>query len=203
MLQRPRPKLILASASVARQMLLAAAGLTFAVRPAEIDEAQVKRTARTDGASAAEAALLLATLKARCIAESEPEALVIGADQILVCEGAWFDKPPCIAAAREQLCALRGRIHVLATAVVCQQGRQRVWHHVAEPRLTMRDFSDDFLDDYLAAERDEVTRTVGAYRLEARGVHLFTCVEGQHTAILGLPLMPVLEFLRAWGIVGT
>ena len=203
MLQRPAPKLILASASASRQMLLAAAGLTFAVRPAEIDEAEVKRTARTDGASAAEAALLLATLKAGCIAEFEPEALVIGADQILVCEGAWFDKPPSIAAAREQLCALRGRSHVLATAVVCQQGRQRVWHHVAEPRLTMRDFSDDFLDDYLAAERDEVTRTVGAYRLEARGVHLFTCVEGQHTAILGLPLMPLLEFLRASGIVGN
>ena|SRR5579872_2206102 len=196
MLQRAAPRLILASVSISRRALLAATGLTFDVQPANIDEAAVKQAARVRGESAAEAALALATLKAARVAEREPAALVIGADQILVCDSAWFDKPPNVAAARAQLCALRGRSHVLATAVVCLQGSQRVWHHVAEPRLTMRDFSDGFLDDYLAAEGDDVTTTVGAYRLEGRGVQLFAHVDGEHAAVLGLPLLALLGFLR-------
>jgi septum formation protein len=191
MLQRPVPRLILASASASRRALLAAAGLRFDVQPADIDEAAVKRVAR-----AADAALELATLKARRIAEREPDAVVIGADQILVQAGEWFDKPPSVAAAREQLCALRGRSHVLATAVVCQQGARWVWRHVAEPRLTMRGFSDDFLDDYLRAEGDDVTSTVGAYRLEGQGIHLIASVEGEHSAILGLPMLGLLAVLR-------
>jgi len=197
MLQRPAPRLILASASASRRALLAAAGLRFDVQPADIDEAAVKRAARARGAGAAEAALELATLKARRIAEREPDAVVIGADQILVHAGEWFDKPPSVAAAGEQLRALRGRSHVLATAVVCQQGARWVWRHVAEPRLTMREFSDDFLDDYLQAEGDDVTSTVGAYRLEGRGIHLFASVEGEHSAILGLPMLDLLEVLRS------
>jgi len=127
--------------------------------------------------------------------------VVIGADQILVCEDGWFDKPDSITAAREQLLRLRGRLHVLATAVVCQQGEQRVWHHVVRPRLTMRRFSDAFLDDYLAAQGEEVTSTVGAYRLEGLGIHLFERVEGEHSAILGLPLLPLLDFLRQHGVL--
>jgi septum formation protein len=201
MLQRPEPRLILASASASRRALLAAADVTFDVRPADIDEAEVRRTARANGAVAAEVALLLAELKARRIAESNPDALVIGADQILVCDGVWFDKPANVAAAREQLLALRGRSHALATAVACQQGHQTVWHHITEPRLTMRMFSDGFLDTYLRSEADCVTSTVGAYRLEGRGVHLFAAVEGGHSAILGLPLLPLLAFLRARGIL--
>jgi septum formation protein len=201
MLQRPAPRLILASASASRRALLAAAGLAFEVRPADVDEAQVKRTARAGGATAAEAALLLATLKAQRVAEVEPNALVIGADQILVCEGIWFDKPPDIAAACEQLCALRGRSHTLATAVVCQQAEQRSWHHVAEPKLTMRAVSDKFLDEYLALEGNGVTSTVGAYRLEGRGVHLFSAVAGEHSAVIGLPMLALLGFLRRAGVL--
>jgi septum formation protein len=201
MLQRPAPRLILASASVSRRALLAAAGLDFAVLPADIDEAEVKRGARAEGMDAQGAALRLAELKARCVAEDDPDALVIGADQILVCDGAWFDKPVDVAAAREQLRALRGRWHVLATAVVCQQGWRRVWHHVAVPRLAMRDFSEEFLDRYLAGEGADVTSTVGCYRLEGRGVHLFTRIEGEHAAVLGLPLLPLLAFLREQGVV--
>ena len=196
MLQHPAPRLILASASASRRALLAAAGLRFDVQPADIDEAAVKRAARARGASASDAALELAILKARRIAEREPDAVVIGADQILVQAGEWFGKPPSVAAAREQLRALRGRSHVLATAVVCQQGAHWVWRHIAEPRLTMRGFSDDFLDDYLRSEGDDVTSTVGAYRLEGRGIHLFASVEGEYSAILGLPMLDLLAVLR-------
>ncbi len=194
--QSSGPRLILASASTSRRSLLAAAGVTFEVHPAEIDETAVKREACAEGVSAETAALRLADLKAASVARKTPDALVIGADQILVCEGEWFDKPVGIAAARQQLRALRGRSHVLATASVCHRGASRVWHNVATPRLTMRDFSDEFLDAYLAAERETVVSTVGAYRLEGRGIQLFDAVEGEHSAILGLPVLPLLAFLR-------
>jgi septum formation protein len=199
MLQRPKPRLILASASLSRRSLLAGAGLQFEVVPAPVDEAEVKQAARSDRMSAADTALALADLKASVVAGRNPAALVIGADQILVCDGAWFDKPADQAAARAQLDALRGKSHTLATCVVCHQGGIRVWHHLAEPRLTMRLFSDVFLDAYLAAEGAAVTSTVGAYRLEGRGVHLFERIDGDYSAILGLPLLPLLGFLRQRG----
>jgi septum formation protein len=203
MLQRASPRLILASASVSRQAVLNGAGLRFDVRPAAVDEAAVKRAARATALSAEQAALRLADLKAAAIAWKEPQALVIGADQILVCGGVWYDKPADLAAAREQLWALRGRRHVLATAVVCHRGDRRVWSHVASPRLDMRSFTEAFLDDYLAADADAVTNTVGAYRLEGPGAHLFGAIEGDHTAILGLPLLPLLGFLRETGVLAV
>jgi septum formation protein len=201
MLQRPAPRLVLASASASRRALLAAAGLAFTVSPADIDEAVVKRDARGEGLEATDAALRLADCKAAAVARRAPEALVIGADQILVCDGIWYDKPYDTNEAREQLRALRGRRHVLATAVVCHLDGARVWHDVAVPDLSVRDFSDDFLDCYLAAEADAVTSTVGAYRLEGRGVQLFDAIEGDHSAILGLPLLPLLAFLRRMRIL--
>ncbi len=196
MLQAPAPSIILASASTARRTLLEAVGLTFVARPAVIDEAAVKHSARVDGASAEDAAILLAALKAQQIAAREPNAIVIGADQILICESAWFDKPEHTEAARHQLLALRGKPHVLATAIVCQRDGQRLWQHVARPRLFMRAFSDAFLDAYLAAEGAAVTSSVGAYRLEGMGMHLFERIEGEQAAILGLPMLPLLGFLR-------
>jgi len=201
MIQAATPRLILASASVARKALLEQAGLRFEARAAHIDEAEVKEAARAEGATALDTALLLADLKAQRIARRDPEALVIGCDQLLVSEGRWFDKPASIAEARAHLLALRGRVHTLVTAVLCQRGGQRQWHHIAQPRLTMRPFSDAFLDAYLAAEGDSVTTTVGAYRLEGLGVHLFDKVEGEHAAILGLPLLPLLGFLRQTGVL--
>jgi septum formation protein len=140
-------------------------------------------------------------LKAQRVAMRFPDAVVIGADQILVCDGAWFDKPEDREAACRQLLALRGKMHMLATAVVCQRRDQLLWHHVVRPHLTMRDFSDGFVDDYLAAEGDRVLSSVGAYRLEGLGIHLFERIEGEHTAILGLPLLPLLGFLRQHGVV--
>jgi septum formation protein len=201
MLQRPKPRLILASGSVSRRMVLEAAGLRVAIRPSNVDEATIKRRALADAEGAETAALRLADSKARAVALDEPDALVIGADQILVCNGVWFDKPPDLAAAREQLRTLRGRAHVLVTAIVCHEGEQRVWQHVAMPRLVMRDFSDAFLDEYLALEGDAVTSTVGSYRLEGLGAHLFASIEGEHAAILGLPLLALLAFLRQQGIL--
>jgi septum formation protein len=201
MLQRPSPPLILASASASRRALLAATGLEFKTWPADIDELSVKLEARAEGASAEQAALRLADRKAAAVARRAPDAMVIGADQILVCDEVWFDKPDDATAAGAQLRILRGRSHFLATAVACRRGAAVRWQTVVSPRLAMRDFSDQFLLDYLALEGDAVTTTVGAYRLEGRGVHLFSKVEGDHSAVLGLPLLPLLSFLRDEGIL--
>ena len=201
MLQHPTPRLVLASASASRRVLLTSAGLTFEVRPADIDETAIKRAARAEGASAEAAALRLAGLKAEKVARGEPDAVVIGADQILVCDGAWFDKPRDVDAAREQLRALRGRTHLLVTAVVCYRDAAPVWHDVAVPHLTMRSFSEDFLRHYLAQEADAVTGTVGAYRVEARGIQLFEAIEGEQSAVLGLPMLSLLGYLRRIGAV--
>ncbi len=200
-LQADHPRLILASASASRKALLTAAGLHFTARAAHIDEAEVKRGGIAEGASAEDVALLLADLKSRRIARGDPDAVVIGCDQMLVCDGRWFDKPAGMAEAREHLRALRGRRHTLVTAVLCRKGEQRLWHHIARPALTMRPFSDEFLDAYLDAEGEALTTTVGAYRLEGLGSQLFDAIDGEHSAILGLPLLPLFGFLRQHGVL--
>lgn len=192
-------RLILASGSATRAALLREAGLDFTIQPAPVDEAGLKEAAQAEEIPPADAAILLAEAKAARVARREPEALVIGADQLLVCEGRWFDKPEDLPAARAQLQALRGRTHTLFTAVVLWRHGRRVWQHVATPRLTMRDFPDAFLDRYLALEGEAVTHSVGAYRLEGPGIQLFRAVESEHSAILGLPLLPLLGFLRQHG----
>ena len=205
MIQRPDPPLVLASASAARRAVLAAAGLSFTAEAAAVDEAAIKESARAEGLPPGEAAMVLAEAKARRVAARRrapgDDALVIGADQILVCDGAWFDKPADAAAARAQLLALRGKTHELATALVCWRGGERVWGYVETPRLTMRAFSDAFLDAYLEAEGEAVLSSVGAYRLEGLGAHLFAAVRGEHAAVLGLPLLPLLGFLRGHGVL--
>lgn len=200
-LQSDFPRLILASASTSRRAVLAATGLRFDVVPADVDETALKRAAQAEKADAATAAFRLADAKAARVAAAEPDALVIGADQIVVCDGAWFDKPADLVAARTQLQMLRDRPHTLATAVVCWRSDERLWQHIAKPRLVMRRFSEAFLDAYLAVEGDHVLGSVGAYRLEGPGVHLFTSVDGEHAAILGLPLLALLEFLRQTGVL--
>jgi len=196
-------RLILASESLSRRALLEGAGLKFEAMPAAVDEAAIKESARAEGHSAADTAILLADAKAARIARRYPEAIIIGADQMLVCEGEWFDKPEDLAAARRHLKRLRNRAHELITAVVVWRNGQRAWHHLATPRLAMRDFSDAFLDDYLALEGAYLTQSVGAYRLEGMGIQLMRDVRGEHATILGLPLLPLLAYLRDSGVIGA
>ncbi|MGI4953246.1 MAG: Maf family protein [Janthinobacterium lividum] len=192
-------RVILASQSAARAAVLTAAGVVFEARPARIDEAAIKAAGRAEGAGPDDVALTLAGLKARRI--REPGAVVVGADQLLVCEGRWFDKPADLAEARDHLLALRGRSHALVTAILCYRDGVEIWRHLARPSLTMRAFSDAFLDQYLALEGDELLGSVGAYRLEGIGAQLFDRVEGEHAAVLGLPLLPLLGFLRQCGVL--
>jgi septum formation protein len=188
--------LVLASASTVRAGLLAAAGVDFRIKPAELDEGLVKQACRTKGCNAADCALALAEAKARQVAARCGRAVVIGADQLLVCGEVWFDKPADLGRARTQLEALRGRTHELVTAACVVQDDSRLWHAVSSPRLTMRHFTDAFLDDYILAEGTNTLGSVGAYRLEGRGVQLFEHIEGDYFAILGLPLLELLGFLR-------
>ncbi|MGH7094139.1 MAG: Maf family protein [Stellaceae bacterium] len=192
-------RVVLASASSARARLLRDAGIAFTIDPADLDEGHIKTEQHALGATALSCAAELARAKAQAVAMRNRDALVIGADQILALDDAWFDKPPDIAAAREQLVRLRGRTHRLATAVCACRNGEPVWQASSEPRLTMRRFSDRFLDDYLAAEGEAMLGSVGAYRLEGRGVQLFTVVEGDHFAIQGLPLVALLVWLRDAG----
>src|SRR6202030_2617202 len=159
--------LVLASASAVRARLLAAAGVDFRIKPAQLDEGSFKQAYRAEGRDAAECALALAEAKARQVAaRGGRAAVVIGADQLLVCGEVWFDKPADLGQARAQLQALRGRTHELVTAVCAVQDASRLWHAVASPRLTMRHFTDTFLDDYIPADRADILGSVGAYRLE-------------------------------------
>jgi septum formation protein len=195
------PPLILASASAARGALLRNAGIAFAAAPAAIDEDEIKAAFRAEGRQAAECATALAEAKAARVARRHPGSLVIGADQMLVCDGVWFDKPVDLAAARAQLVALRGKRHELISAICVVRDGERLWHFVDRSSLTMRDFSDEFLDDYLAAVGNAALGAVGAYHLEGLGVQLFARIEGGYFAILGLPLLPLLDFLRGHGVV--
>jgi septum formation protein len=193
--------LVLASASTARARLVAAAGVDFRVEPAELDESFLRQACRAEGRDAAGCALALAEAKARQVAGRSGRAVVIGADQLLVCAKVWFGKPADLGQARTQLQALRGRTHELVTAVCAVQDGSRLWHAVSTPRLTMRYFTDAFVDDYITAEGADILGSVGAYRLEGRGVQLFEHIEGDYFAILGLPLLELLGFLRTEGVL--
>ena len=194
--------MILASASTARAAVLRAAGIAFVAEPADIDETAVKQAHRAAGRDAGASAMALAEAKASAISARHPGTLVVGADQILVADDEWFDKPADLVAATDQLRRLRGREHVLVTAACVCCGSERLWSTIAAPRLTMRNFGDGFLAAYIAAEGNAALGSVGAYRLEGRGVQLFARIEGDHFAILGLPLLELLAFLRGRGIVG-
>jgi septum formation protein len=205
-LQRAEPVVVLASSSATRRALLTRACIAFEALPAAVDEAALKEACQAEGIPPEDAAIILAEAKAERIARRVPDALVIGCDQLLVCrmedgKDRWFDKPADLDAARAQLQALRGKTHRLVTATVAWRNGARIWQDVTIPRLTMRAFSDAFLDAYLAAEGEAICASVGAYRLEAMGVHLFSRVDGEHSAILGLPMIPLLGFLRGHGVI--
>jgi septum formation protein len=192
----------LASASEVRARLLRDAGVEFDIIPANIDETVTKDGYR-NGDGHGSLATLLAEQKALHVSKQRPHALVLGADQTLNCDGCSFDKPTSMEAARETLLLLRGRRHTLTAAVCVVRGDQVLWRHQAQAVLEMREFSDPFLERYLARAGDMVLSSVGAYRLEDIGAQLFSAVEGDYFTVLGLPLIPVLDFLRSEGVLVT
>ena len=195
--------LVLASQAVVRASMLRAAGLSFTVQPARVDEGAVKDAMRAEDPEGRETARALASLKARRVSVGAPGAFVIGADQLLVCGEEWFDKPVDAEDARGQLKRLRGRSHTLVTAVCVFRDGAEIWSDVACPQLTMRPFSDVFLERYLERAGDGILACVGGYEAEGLGAQLLAEIEGDWFAVLGLPLMPLLAFLREHGLVET
>jgi septum formation protein len=191
--------LVLASKSDVRGKMLAAAGLRFVIRPAQIDERAVE--AQAGAIDAAAAARLLAREKAKSVGATLPGRLVLGADQTLARGNRRFSKPASRDEAAGQLRELRGRTHELHSALALVRDGETLFECVDSARLTMRDFSDHFLDDYLDMAGDAALASVGAYQLEAVGVHFFERVEGDYFTILGLPLLPLLAFLRENGFI--
>ncbi len=180
--------------------MLLNAGLDFEIVPSGVDEDEVKRSLSAERASAQDIATTLAELKAVRVSTRRPGALVIGADSTLACEGKLYDKPPTLAAAREQLTALGGRTHELVSSVVVARNGARLWHTTETGRLTMRPLSESFLDAYLARAGEAVCASVGAYQLEGLGAHLFSRIDGDYFTVLGMPLLPLLVFLAEHGI---
>lgn len=189
-------RLVLASASRSRQRLLAGAGVSFVVEPADIDEAAVKTGTVREGRGGGELAAILAEMKAVSVSHRHPEALVIGADQVLECAGVLFDKPGDIDAAAAMLRTLRGRRHRLISALAVAAGGALRWRHSDRATLTMRRFSDAFLEHYLRQAGKQVLQSVGAYQIEGPGIQLFERISGNYFTILGLPLLPLLALLR-------
>lgn len=193
--------LILASGSEARATLLREAGVPFEAVVARIDEAAFREAMVAEGAPPRDIADGLADLKARRVARSRPDAMVLGCDQILVCEGRMFGKPGDLEAARQHLRDLRGRAHELLSAAVVYEDGAPVWRHVGRARLTMRMFSDAFLDAYVTRHGSRLLASNGAYQVEEGGSQIFNRIEGDYFSILGLPLLELLAFLRTRGTV--
>ena len=194
-------RLVLASGSSARRLLLENAGLDFEVVPAELDERAAEQPLLDAGAAAEDIALALAMAKATMVSEAHPGDLVIGADQMLELNGGRLTKPADMEAARRQLLKLSGKTHSLHSAVVCARNGGIVWQHSEPAYLTMRQLTPQFIGRYLAAVGPPALSSVGAYQLEGRGVQLFERIDGDFFAILGLPLLPLLAFLRSEGLV--
>jgi septum formation protein len=192
--------LVLASQSKIRRALIEAAGIPVETRPARLDERAIE-TQVTGGPG--EVALALAREKARTVAAMSGPAYVVGCDQTLALGERRFSKPAGRVAARDQLMAMRGRTHQLHSAVVVCRNGSVTFNNVTTAQLTMREFSQDFLERYLDATGSLVTETVGAYHLERTGIHLFEKIEGDHFTILGLPLLPLLKHLRDEGVLAA
>ena len=193
--------IILASSSPTRAGLLQAAGIAFSTEPARVDEAAHRLSLQAEGASPRDIADTLAEIKAQRVANRHPEALVIGADQVLEFEGRPWGKPESRDAGRAQLLALRGNTHVLHSAVVLYHRSEPVWRHLGEVRMTMRRMSDAYIDSYLERNWDSVRHCVGCYKIEEEGIRLFSEIRGDHFSILGLPMLPLVGYLAQRGFI--
>ncbi len=194
----PEP-LVLASGSATRRLLLEAAGIPVSVQAPDVDERAIEAPLLAEGARPAAVAAALARAKAVAISLRFPGRLVLGADQTLSQEGRSFHKPRSVQAAREQIAALTGAMHRLESAAALVRDGQLLFETVTQAALTMRPLSQGFLDTYVAAAGPGVCDSVGGYKLEGLGIHLFERIEGDHATILGLPLLPVLAALRRLG----
>jgi septum formation protein len=192
-------EVVLASASLYRRRLLEAAGVTFTVVPADVDEPAIRLGLKSSDPSSVAAAL--AAAKAEAVSRKLPQALVIGADQVLTLGADIFSKPGDLAEACRQLQQLRGKAHCLPTAIALAQAGKIVWRHIEAPKLVMRSVSDLFLERYLAECGEQICQIVGAYEIEGRGIQLFERIEGDIFAIIGLPLLPLLTELRTRGVI--
>lgn len=200
-LWRGKAPLVLASKSAARRALLEAALLPFEVVSVEVDERALEAEAVASGAGPSEVAAALARAKALAGSAHHPDRLVIGADQTLALGDQAFHKPADLAAARAQIARLAGRTHALHSAVVVARDGKILFETVESAYLTMRALDEAALDAYLAAAGEAVRSSVGGYQLEGLGIYLFERVEGDHSVILGLPLLPLLAFLRRLGVL--
>lgn len=193
-------RLTLASKSAARAALLKGAGVPFETAGSRVDEDEIKQAMLAEGAGPKEIAEALAEAKAVAVSKDRP-GLVIGADQTLDLAGELYDKVETVDQARERLLRLKGRPHQLHSAVVVAEDGEAIWRETASATLTMRDFSDAFLEAYLADEGEAALGSVGCYRLEGPGAQLFSKIQGDYFAILGLPLMGLFELLRRRGVL--
>ena len=192
---------VLGSGSAGRRMILENAGLDFEIRRPRVDEDTLKAEFGSTGKAPVEdLAIALARAKAEAVS-SEDSRPVLGADQILVCEGKVFSKPADMEEARRNLRFLRGRTHRLISALAVAEGGETVWTCVDEARMTMRDFSDAFLDRYLEVVGENVLKSVGCYQIEGPGIQLFEKVDGDWFTIIGLPILPFLDWLRKRGLL--
>jgi len=196
----PQP-LVLASKSEARRQILAASGLPVEVRPAGIDERAIE--AQAGALAADQAARLLAQAKAAAVAKAMPGRLVLAADQTLSLGTRRFSKPADRAAAREQLRALCGQSHNLHSAIAVMRDGELLFEHLDLATLTMRNFSERFIESYLDTAGAAATASVGGYQIEGAGIHLFQRIAGDYFTILGLPLLPLLDFLRRNGFIAS
>jgi len=201
MVDNHAPTVVLASASRPRARMLANAGVTVTIAPASVDETSIKASMQAAGDDVADVAEMLAATKAQQVSRNHGGKLVIGADQMLACDHHWFDKPADLTAARNQLLSLRGRSHELISAVCVVRDGAVIWHHIERATVTMRPFSDDFIDSYIKNMGRAMLATVGGYELEGLGAQLFSGIDGDYFTILGMPLLPLLDFLRGHGVV--
>ncbi|MDG1738421.1 MAG: Maf family nucleotide pyrophosphatase [Paracoccaceae bacterium] len=191
--------LILASGSEIRHTLLKNAGIDVSVQIARIDEEMIKASLIADGATPRDIADALAEGKARKVSSKNPEALVIGCDQVLALGQEILSKPKTPADARDQLCRLRNEKHQLLSAAVIYENGEPKWRHVGVARLMMRDFSDAYLDEYVERNWESIRYSVGGYKLEEEGVRLFSRIDGDYFTILGIPLLELLSYLTIRG----